>query len=360
VAIEVEGGLQQQLVLPMDVASVFDSGIQMDAAALMLDPGLSFLDTKVDSFKSQELRPALEALRRGAERAGMAVPMLCHFNKTQGTDVLSKIAGSRAFAEVARAALAVAVDKDEDPDADDDGQEEQVILSQAKNNLGRANLSNLTYQIVDTAVSTPEGDAHVGRLVWTGETGRTAEQALNGEQGRKKAAAGSAVYDWVVAQGRPVKTEEVIAAFEEIPRLTVRKQLSRLAERGQLYKPVYGHYAKALDSASTINPLPDLSQLSHRSHHESGREGVTDTHPPRLTGHSGHIVTPPPVSQFNTSVTEREKCDNVTEVTGDNGELGSSHPPQTQQRVVSGRLLAPQAPDEPAESWLVHGDPYRS
>lgn len=243
------GGVEGNLVLPLDITAVFELGQQLGAVALMLDPGLSFLDGRIDSFKSQELRPALEALRRGAERAGMSVPMLCHFNKTQGTDVLSKIAGSRAFAEVARAAIAVAVEQ-----PDEEGDEEQVILSQVKNNLGRTSLPNLTYQIVDSVVPTDEGDAHVGRLVWTGQTDRTAEQTLNGilaKEHRENSGVRTRaelppdeVVEWVISQGRTCSVEEIHEAFPQISRPTLRKRLSRNADDGtRIYRPTPGHYA---------------------------------------------------------------------------------------------------------------------
>lgn len=354
VAIQIEAGTETNLVLPLDIEPVFAMGEQLGAVALMLDPGLSFLDSRVDSFKSQELRPALEALRRGAERHGMSVPMLCHFNKTQGTDVLSKIAGSRAFAEVARAALAVAAEIPETEDGEP--ADEHVILSQVKNNLGRSNLPSLTYQIHDTAVPTSEGDAHVGRLVWTGETDRSAEQVLNGiaeKTPRKQPDKQDEVQVWIVAQGRTCSVEEIHAAFPQINRVTLRKRLSRLAEAGGIYRPMQGHYAPAHAIGGpdhTVTPVtpsrtPDTGSSENSTTGTGDTDSVTSSSPPsRVTSVSS--VTPP-VPQFHTSVTRERERDKSDSVTGDGGV-------HARARVT---LRSPQPADDDG-SWLVHGDRY--
>ncbi|MCT2282372.1 BlaI/MecI/CopY family transcriptional regulator [Micromonospora chalcea] len=219
----------------------------------MLDPGLSFLDDRIDTYRTPEVRPALEALRRHAERYALAVIMLCHFNKMQGADVLTKIAGSRAFAEVARAALAVAVDEPEQTDDEEQDQaaERTVILSQAKNNLGRSDLPNLTYVIREAVVETEDGDAPVGRLHWTGESKRTAEQALNGVRtGAGKQATPSGVVAvkilaFLTWASRPVRAKDIVGAIPEVAESTVRKELRRLLDRGVLDQPAFGSYVRA-------------------------------------------------------------------------------------------------------------------
>jgi energy-coupling factor transporter ATP-binding protein EcfA2 len=352
VAVQTEAGVESNLVLPWDIAAVFELGVRLDAAALMLDPGLSFLDAKVDSFKSQELRPALEQLRRGAERAGMAVAMLCHFNKTQGTDVLSKIAGSRAFAEVARAALAVAADTEEDEE--EGTSEERVILSQAKNNLGRSNLPNLTYQIHDTAVPTSEGDAHVGRLVWTGETDRSAEQALNGLEAkapRRQPGKTDPVQEWIVQQRHPVSVEEIHAEFSQITRVALRKRLSRLAEGGGIYRPVTGYYAPAHTvTPVTLSPIQSNGAVTEdivvAQDVPVTTPGVTAFSPLSPVTSVTPVTHPPsPSSTLASRERERDKSDSVT----------SDEGAHARARVT---LRPPQQPDEP-DGWLVHGDPYR-
>lgn len=244
-----------KMTLPVDTRDVLQAGLEVGSSVLMLDPGLSFLDDRIDTFRTPEVRPALEALRRHAERARQAVIMLAHFNKGQGTDVLTKISGSRAFAEVARAALAVAVDDTTDDDGDDDrsphdqgdDEERTVILSQAKNNLGRMNLPNLTYVIRDAVVETEEGDTHVGRLHWTGHSQRTAEQALNGHgsSGKKIRPLGDtsqAITNYLQSKHRPVALSEILQSLPDVQEGTLKKELRRMVDRGQLSQPGRGMY----------------------------------------------------------------------------------------------------------------------
>jgi hypothetical protein len=256
------------MTLPLDTADVLAAGQEAGSVVLMLDPGLSFLDDRIDTFRTPEVRPALEALRRHAERHYQAVIMLAHFNKSTGTDVLTKIAGSRAFAEVARAALAVAVDN---PDEDDDEGptdvgESTIILSQAKNNLGRMNHPNLTYAIREAIVETEDGDAPVGKLYWTGESQRTAEQALNGSLAgkRKKPEGGTAqmLLDYIGRKFRPVESKEIEDAHPDINPVTVRSNLRRLVERGKLGQPSRGYYSlpSAMGGATTATTATTPAQ----------------------------------------------------------------------------------------------------
>ncbi|MEH1013060.1 AAA family ATPase [Micromonospora sp. CPCC 206060] len=329
-----------RMTLPLDTAEVMAAGAEVDAAVLMLDPGLSFLDDKIDTYRTPEVRPALEALRRQAERFGLSVVMLCHFNKGQGTDVLTKIAGSRAFAEVARAALAVAVDDSDDED-DDQGpaSEKTIILSQAKNNLGRSNHPNLTYVIRDTIVETEDGDAHVGRLHWTGESERTAEQALNGvKAGKKKTLGdtGQAIVNMVSAQRHPSTTSEVVAALPDFADGTVKKELRRLVERDVLYQPTRGHYAITFNYARTAGHRVPASQparnvpatsvgatatsaTSARTHRDAATSATSATFP----AHTHTHIDRDRGRDATTATLESGKVAKVAVVAGDSGQSGT-------------------------------------
>ncbi|MEV4212928.1 AAA family ATPase [Micromonospora sp. NPDC049662] len=271
-----------KMTLPQDTSEVLAAGAEVGATVLMLDPGLSFLDDRIDTYRTPEVRPALEALRRHAERYGLSVVMLCHFNKGQGTDVLTKIAGSRAFAEVARAALAVAVDDPEDED--DQAAERTVILSQAKNNLGRSDHPNLTYAIRDTIVETEDGDAHVGRLHWTGESQRTAEQALNGIKAKKRPLGdtGQAIVNFLQAKYRPVALAEIIRSLPDVQDATLRKELRRMVSRGELDQPSRGMYSLAPATSATSATSPGHT---HAYIDDDGERGATSA-----TSESGEVA----------------------------------------------------------------------
>lgn len=150
------------LSLPRDCAGMAEAITDHDVALLIVDPLISAVDATINPNQDADLRGALEPLASLADTTGSAVFGLAHFNKSQGTDVLSRITGSRAFAAVARAAVAFARDT-----GADDG---SCVISQAKNNLGRLDLPSLRYVVESVTLDTAEGPADWGRLVITGET----------------------------------------------------------------------------------------------------------------------------------------------------------------------------------------------
>ncbi len=152
------GAVVLPLSLPRDCDALTDAITAHDVALLVLDPLISAVDSRIN-VNQEELRTALEPLAALTDRTGAAVFGLAHFNKAGGTDVLSRITGSRAFAAVARAAIAFARDRDG-----------SCVISQAKNNLGPLDLPSLRYRIESVELDTAEGPAEWGRLVMLGET----------------------------------------------------------------------------------------------------------------------------------------------------------------------------------------------
>lgn len=255
------------LILPRDCHYLPDIAKDTDAAVLMCDPIMSMVDDRLSSFKAQELRKALEPLKRYAEKAGIAVPALVHFNKGATSDIGTLIAGARAWAEVARAVVAIAVDPEQDDCT--------CVVSQAKNNLGRKNLPSLAYTIDDVALETEEGvDAHVGRLRWLGESDKSVEDiltsAMNGDDRRQGGAFKTVttyVLDEVASNGRGLFTADVIAAFDgELKPDNIRKILSRAVARGALLSPARGLYTgpvvtKAAEQVSQDGTAPTGAHL---------------------------------------------------------------------------------------------------
>jgi len=108
-----------------------------------------------------------------------------------------------------------------------------------KNNLGRLDLPSLTYAIQAATVATPEGDARVGRLHFTGESARTVgdiladtgtagertERAECGEWLRQALASGT-------RRSREIETEaENVGGFSKRTLMRARKQLRVHAEQ---------------------------------------------------------------------------------------------------------------------------------
>lgn len=237
----IEDGQASGLILPRDCHWLPDIAEETKAAMLMCDPIMSMVDARLNSFRAQELRKALEPLRRNAEKAQLSVPALVHFNKGQGGDVGTLISGSRAWAEVARAVVAIAQDKDAD--------EYTCVVSQTKNNLGRSDLAHLAYTIESVRLETEEGeDAFVGRLKWLEDSERSVEDILSAvAQEDRRGDSGNQIVAWVTQHamrtGAAVSTADVVAQFAaKIQAATVRQNLRRLVKSEALRSPSQGLY----------------------------------------------------------------------------------------------------------------------
>lgn len=228
-----------------------EGGIHPDAgdpAMLMLDPAISVIDEKINAFNAKELRTALEPLKAAADACDIAVVGLAHFNKTKDADVMTMVAGARAWVEVARAVIAIAVDKEAD--------EYTCVLSQIKNNLGRSDLPNLAYTLDSVPVRTSDGGTtEVGAVRWLGESGRSAEELL-GERGVPGPARGEA-YEKVVdhvtgayrATGSLLSLRDIVNHFgRDLTEANVKKILRRAVQRGDLLSPVRSMYGPPADS----------------------------------------------------------------------------------------------------------------
>jgi hypothetical protein len=212
---------------------------EVKAAALMLDPIVSLVDEHLNVNQGRDLRQALEPLRQAAEEANIFIPALIHFNKATETDLLSKIPGARAWVEVARAAFALAQDREE----------EHFVASQIKNNLGRLDMPNLTYEIDSTEVITEDGPASVGLFKWTGESDTSAEELLSrkhrsSEDSKNLGASvkSKRVTDVVLKNNKVMSIDEIHEEVPDIPKTTIRQALKRAADKGTLSKPSTGQY----------------------------------------------------------------------------------------------------------------------
>ena len=182
--------LETPLSLPRDMTELARKIAEVQAAALLLDPLLSRLDTALDSHKDAEVRTALEPLVSLGDASGCLILGLIHVNKGQSTDALTTLMGSRAFAAVARAVLFVIKDPDN---------ESIRLLGQPKNNLGRHDLPTLTFQINGVHVAdTDSGAVWTGQVQWLGQSDRTIGEAI--EQAAESAGdktATSEAADWL-------------------------------------------------------------------------------------------------------------------------------------------------------------------
>lgn len=156
-----DDNVHARLTLPADTL-LLERGIrEYEVAMVVLDPLLSAIDSDINDYRAREVREALEPLVAVADRTQALLLGLAHFTKSSGSDPLMLVSGSAAFGQLVRAAVAFACDTD--------GDEPAYVASTIKSNLGREDLPSLAYRIEPHKVDTPEGDAWVSRLEFTGE-----------------------------------------------------------------------------------------------------------------------------------------------------------------------------------------------
>jgi RecA-family ATPase len=231
---EVDTGasMSAQLTLPCDCDLLAAEIKRLGVAMVALDPLMSTIDEKVDTYNDRDMRTVLEPLGRLAETTGCMIAGLAHFNKSADLDPMNRVTGSRAFTAFVRAVIAIARDPDDEHGT--------CIVSQVKNNLGRLDLPNLTYVIQSATIETDEGDAHVGRLQFTGESEKSVRDIL-AEAGqppdRTERAERAKCAEWLEqALVSPRRTREIEAeadaqGFRRRTLVRARKQLGVRADQ---------------------------------------------------------------------------------------------------------------------------------
>lgn len=148
--------------LPRDVERVATKVDETGASLVVIDPLVSVLDGRLDSHKDHSIRQALDPLNMLASRTGAAILGLVHLNKGQGSDVLDRVLGSRAFTAAARAVIAVTADQEAEDNVN------RLLVFQSKNNLGPRSRDAEVVDIESVFIDTDEGHAQVGKAVTVG------------------------------------------------------------------------------------------------------------------------------------------------------------------------------------------------
>ena len=152
-------------MLPRDLDELERTIIEHDAALVIIDPVLSYLDPDTDSHKDQSVRAALMPLAALAQRTRVSIILIRHLNKDSSKSAIHRGGGSIAFTGVARLVLLVAEDPD-DPDT--------CVLARSKGNLGPRPPS-LCYSIA-------AGPGDSGMVLWGGISEHTSTTLLAPEK----------------------------------------------------------------------------------------------------------------------------------------------------------------------------------
>lgn len=152
--------------VPQDAEELGRRIAETDAALVVIDPLIEFVDGRTDSHKSQDVRQALAALNELARKHGCAILAIIHLNKSASTDVLLRHEASAAFTQVMRGTMLLGRDP-EDPSGD---RGSQRVLATTSSNLGPEPPS-LLYEVEPATVRGDTGEnIETARVVPIGES----------------------------------------------------------------------------------------------------------------------------------------------------------------------------------------------
>jgi putative DNA primase/helicase len=136
--------------VPQDADELARHVRDSNAALVVVDPLLEFIDGKTDTHKSGPVRQAVSALNAIARESGCAILAVLHLNKGTSSDPLMRHEASAAFTQILRGAMMLG----RDPDSDD---ESHRVLAATSTNLSRL-AESLALRIVGTSVMGDTGE----------------------------------------------------------------------------------------------------------------------------------------------------------------------------------------------------------
>jgi putative DNA primase/helicase len=147
-----------------------------DVKLITIDPLSAFFGSRVDSWKSQHVRRALEPIRRLAQDRAISVTLVQHLNRGDSSDALARIADSQGIPALARSVLIWGASPS-DPDGD---KGVNKVLTVAKGNLARG-IHSAEFHIEEITI--PAG-IQAPRLVYVGESNVRPEDITADQEAR--------------------------------------------------------------------------------------------------------------------------------------------------------------------------------
>jgi hypothetical protein len=152
---------ERTLSLPEDITLIEREVRRVEAKLVIVDPLMAFLPKKIDAHKDQDVRRALAPFASMAERTGVAVQVVRHLSKSEGTSPIYRGGGSIGIIGAARMGALVAKDPKD---------EERRVLAPTKNNLA-VHPKSLLYGL-------EEADNGAVRVIWAGQSEYSASELL--------------------------------------------------------------------------------------------------------------------------------------------------------------------------------------
>ena len=189
-----------------------------DVVLVEIDPASAYMGKNVDLHNDQSVRTVLAPLAEMANRLGIAILSIMHFNKGNsqaGSKVMHRFMASIAFVAAARVAFAAMRDPEEDT---------RHLFLHAKNNLAEP-APGLAYGIQQELVT--EMRIKTSRIVWEdGSVTITAAQAMAASHNKEAPALEEAkqfLATVIGCDGKPTKEIEKEAKEACIPWATIRR-----------------------------------------------------------------------------------------------------------------------------------------
>jgi hypothetical protein len=207
--------------IPADAPLLGRLAREIDAALIVLDPLVAFLDPALSAHRDQDVRRALAPLKTLGEETGAAVLAVRHLTKGTGGSALYRGGGSIGIIGAARFALLLARDPDD---------VEQRILANQKANLARP-APSLRFALE------PVPNTDIARVAWLGEAEWTARDLLAANDAAERAdpeerSALEEAVEWLRAElaagPRPTKSVEGAAAEAGVSQRTIVRARRRL------------------------------------------------------------------------------------------------------------------------------------
>ncbi len=170
-------GQERPFTLPDDVARLEAHAREAGARLVIVDPLSAHLGEQVSTKSDHSVRRALAPLAGMAQRLGIAVVVVAHLNKAQGTDAIYRVGGSIGLVGGARSLLVFTRDPD-DPEGEGG---DRRALGHVKSNWARL-APTLAYAHETTSVTAGGATVDTNRLVALGECGVAGTALLGTDQ----------------------------------------------------------------------------------------------------------------------------------------------------------------------------------
>lgn len=218
-------GVTLPLSIKHDMDALTELLTSIECGLIILDPLKDFMGAGVNTDREDEVRPVLTKLLEVTERLGAAVVGLIHLNKSTKGDFLTRLSGSGAFKNVARAVHGVAEDSDTGT----------RVFQMKKSNDGELPRQSLQGRVIGVEITAGGVTEKVGKWVMDGSSPTDLDAALaakeNGHQPKSKTELAKGALTKLLGDGTERPSDDVKAAVMQqtgVSERTIKSAFSEL------------------------------------------------------------------------------------------------------------------------------------